>query len=119
MSDVEPETPKPTLTFTGSNFRELATWVGDSIRCGQIWVGWLNERIAYGDATNTPEEGVTLVDLDDAYEVGVLAGAVAFHITAQSVSVATPPQPNRAQRRQESKLIRPNGNGGKLIVPGR
>lgn len=119
MTDTGPETPAPTLTFTGSNFRELATWVGDSIRSGQIWAGWNEGRIAYGDATVTPEDGVTLVDVDDGYEVGVLAGAVAFHITAQSASVATPPQQNRAQRRAESKLIRPNGNGGKLIVPGR
>lgn len=119
---TEPEAcengPAPSLTFTGSNFRELAQWVGESIAVGQLWAGWDGDRIAYGDSTITPEPSVALVDLADTFAVGVLTGAVAFHISAQASSVAQPPQQNRAQRRAESKLVRPNGSG-KLIVPGR
>lgn len=93
-----------------STFKEIASFILESLREGAMWAGWTPDgRPAFGDTGDPIPEDVTPEHA--AEELAILAGVMTLD-TVQKASMRLAPNqpgpsgPNRAQRRAASKAAR-------------
>lgn len=92
------------MTEEPSTFCELAHFILEGLREGELWAGWAEDgRPAFGDTDAAPPENVTVEHA--AEELAILAGVMAMTAT-QEAKVSRPSGGNRAERRAAAKKDR-------------